>query len=75
MAATAISWQVRRFLYGKGDILQVILWLYIAVMSIFIIPLGFIREARKEARLKAKREEEARKDRERLERVRREERE
>ncbi len=75
MALIAITMLVRRLVYSRGNLSGALGWLILAILYGFLFPRGFIASAQEEARIKAKREEEARKDRERLERVGREERE
>jgi len=74
-AAAGITLLVRWLLYPEGHIFTALLCLFLSIMYIFTIPREFMRAGREEAKLKAKREEEARRDRERFERVKREERE
>ena len=75
IAAGGIALVVMRIRYGSGWVLTAVVYLLLAFSYIVLGPRNFARAARQEARLKAKREEEARRDRERVERIRREERE
>jgi hypothetical protein len=75
LTASAAALLVLRLRYGFGPVLLVVSHLLLAVMFLLLLPWQLNAAAREEARLKAKREKEARKDRERLERIRKAEKE